>query len=161
VGSVWAGDIIEYKSGISRDMDVVISQVFIQIGESLKLFFGYAQPIWEAIKQLFMSLWGVVCTALAIVRASIYSTWRHRCRDVWYLVGGDQWNHSGTWTLYPGGYKRSQYNNRHRRLRHSHTSRGLVGCMGFYEIHSGEHLGTDTKRLSIRSQDLSKVLWMG
>ena len=38
----------------------VVSSVFAQIWESIQVFFGYVEPIWEAIKQLFMSLWNVI-----------------------------------------------------------------------------------------------------
>lgn len=38
----------------------VVSTVLGQLWESLKVFFSYVEPIWEALKSLFMSLWNVI-----------------------------------------------------------------------------------------------------
>jgi phage-related minor tail protein len=68
VGSVWAGDIIEYKSGISRDMGCHLSSFYTNWGES-KAIFWICTANLGSDKTTFHVFVGCSITALAIVRA--------------------------------------------------------------------------------------------
>ena len=65
----------QYGSGILAAVQTVffsiltvVSSVFSQIVKSLQVFFGYLQPIWDAVKQLFLSLWAVVLQMWELIK---------------------------------------------------------------------------------------------
>ena len=61
-------DILDGVTKVFTALFLVISAVLMQIWDSLKVFFGYVEPIWEALKALFMSLWNVFMQLLELLK---------------------------------------------------------------------------------------------
>lgn len=82
----------QYGQGILNTVTLVFSAIWVfistvltQILASLQVFFGYVQPIWESLKELFLSLSSVlqqlwqllqpVFTALGVIVMTLFSIW--------------------------------------------------------------------------------------
>ncbi|MDW7651319.1 MAG: phage tail tape measure protein [Bacillota bacterium] len=90
-------EILDTITTVFNAVWMVISSVLTQIWESLKVFFGYVEPIWENLKQLFMSLWNViqqlwqllqpVFVALGAVVVTLYGIWTGAINGIIQALG--------------------------------------------------------------------------